>query len=99
MEMRERLHRRPVHGQDHHSGTTPSSPSRTATSPAQPPRRAVYRGDTSGTTLLATTFLSRASEGWETIRGRHHHPMAARGRATWNDGVAETVETTPGAIG
>ena len=61
----------------------------------------VYRSDISGTTLLTTTFLSRSSETW-----RDGGPGAGT-VVLWpvgkgghlNEGVAEAVQATPGAIG
>ncbi|MBD0271217.1 MAG: phosphate ABC transporter substrate-binding protein PstS [Acetobacteraceae bacterium] len=61
----------------------------------------VYRSDISGTTLLATTFLSRASETWRDGGPRAGTvvlwPVGKGGHM--NEGVAEAVGATPGAIG
>jgi phosphate transport system substrate-binding protein len=61
----------------------------------------VYRSDISGTTLLATTFLSRASETWRDGGPRAGSvvlwPVGKGGHM--NEGVAEAVRATPGAIG
>ncbi len=61
----------------------------------------IYRSDISGTTLLATTFLSRASETWRDGGPRAGTvvlwPVGKGGHM--NEGVAEAVGATPGAIG
>ena len=61
----------------------------------------VYRSDISGTTLLATTFLARASETWRDGGPRAGSvvlwPVGKGGHM--NEGVAEAVQATPGAIG
>ena len=60
----------------------------------------VYRSDIAGTTLLATNFLSRSSEVWRdgprsgTVV---QWPVGKGGHL--NEGVAEAVAATPGAIG
>ena len=61
----------------------------------------VYRSDISGATLLATTFLSRASETWRDGGPRAGTvvlwPVGKGGHT--NEGVAEAVQAAPGAIG
>jgi phosphate transport system substrate-binding protein len=61
----------------------------------------VYRSDISGTTLLTTTFLSRSSETWRDGGPRAGTvvlwPVGKGGHM--NEGVAEAVAATPGAIG
>ncbi len=60
----------------------------------------VYRSDIAGTTLLATTFLSRSSEAWSNgpRAGTVVQWPVGRG-GHLNEGVAETVAATPGAFG
>lgn len=61
----------------------------------------IYRSDISGTTLLATTFLARSSETWRDGGPRAGSvvlwPVGKGGHM--NEGVAEAVQATPGAIG
>lgn len=60
----------------------------------------VYRSDIAGTTLLATTYLSRSSEAWSNGPRAGtvvQWPVGKGGHL--NEGVAEAVAATPGAIG
>lgn len=61
----------------------------------------VHRSDISGTTQLATTFLARASETWRDGGPRAGTvvlwPVGKGGHM--NEGVAEAVQATPGAVG
>lgn len=61
----------------------------------------VHRADSSGTTLLTTTFLSRTSDAWRTgPRAGSVVKWPAVGKAgNLNAGVAEAVKATQGAIG
>lgn len=64
------------------------------------PIAAVYRGDGSGTTWIFTTYLSRVSDVWRqrTGAGTSVNWPAGIG-ARGNEGVANQVQRTPGAIG
>jgi phosphate transport system substrate-binding protein len=60
----------------------------------------VYRADASGTTFVFTTYLSRVSETWRTGPGAAtsvQWPVGSGARG--NEGIANTVRNTPGAIG
>lgn len=60
----------------------------------------VYRADASGTTFVFTTYLSRVSEAWRTGPGAAtsvQWPVGSGARG--NEGIANTVRNTPGAIG
>ena len=60
----------------------------------------VYRSDSSGTTLLTTTYLSRASEAWRNGPKAGNVVQWPHGKAgQLNAGVADLVNATPGAIG
>lgn len=59
-----------------------------------------YRSDIAGTTLLTTTYLSRSSEAWSNGPRAGtvvQWPVGKGGHM--NEGVAEAVQATPGAIG
>ena len=60
----------------------------------------IHRSDSTGTTLLTTTYLSRASEPWRNgprAGNVVQWPQGKSGRL--NAGVAEAIKATPGAIG
>ncbi|MBY0336201.1 MAG: phosphate ABC transporter substrate-binding protein PstS [Acetobacteraceae bacterium] len=60
----------------------------------------VYRADASGTTFVFTTYLSRVSDAWRTGPGAAtsvQWPVGSGARG--NEGIANTVRNTPGAIG
>jgi phosphate transport system substrate-binding protein len=60
----------------------------------------VYRADASGTTFVFTTYLSRVSEAWRDGPGAAtsvQWPVGSGARG--NEGIANTVRNTPGAIG
>nr|WP_274607317.1 phosphate ABC transporter substrate-binding protein PstS [Paracraurococcus ruber] len=60
----------------------------------------VYRADASGTTFVFTTYLSRVSEAWKAGPGAATSVQWPGGQgARGNEGVANTVRNTPGAIG
>lgn len=60
----------------------------------------VYRADASGTTFVFTTYLSRVSEAWRTGPGAATSVQWPVGNgARGNEGIANTVRNTPGAIG
>jgi phosphate transport system substrate-binding protein len=60
----------------------------------------VYRADASGTTFVFTTYLSRVSEAWKSGPGAATSVQWPGGQgARGNEGVANTVRNTPGAIG
>jgi phosphate transport system substrate-binding protein len=60
----------------------------------------VYRADASGTTFVFTTYLSRVSDGWKSGPGAATSVQWPGGQgARGNEGVANTVRNTPGAIG
>jgi phosphate transport system substrate-binding protein len=60
----------------------------------------VYRADASGTTFVFTTYLSRVSEAWKAGPGAATSVQWPTGQgARGNEGVANTVRNTPGAIG
>ncbi|HEV7264185.1 MAG TPA: phosphate ABC transporter substrate-binding protein PstS [Falsiroseomonas sp.] len=60
----------------------------------------VYRADASGTTSVFTTYLSRVSNEWESGPGAGTSVQWPKGQgARGNEGVANTVRNTPGAIG
>lgn len=60
----------------------------------------VYRSDSSGTTLLTTTYLSRASDAWRNGPKAGTVVRWPHGKGgQLNAGVAEAVKATPGAIG
>ena len=60
----------------------------------------VYRADASGTTFVFTTYLSRASDAWKNGPGAATSVQWPGGQgARGNEGVANTVRNTPGAIG
>jgi phosphate transport system substrate-binding protein len=60
----------------------------------------VYRADASGTTFVFTTYLSRISEAWRTGPGAATSVQWPVGNgARGNEGIANTVRNTPGAIG
>lgn len=60
----------------------------------------VYRADASGTTFVFTTYLSRVSEAWKNGPGAATSVQWPAGNgARGNEGVANTVRNTPGAIG
>jgi phosphate transport system substrate-binding protein len=60
----------------------------------------VYRGDASGTTFVFTTYLSRVSQAWKSGPGAATSVQWPGGQgARGNEGVANTVRNTPGAIG
>lgn len=64
------------------------------------PVSAVYRADASGTTFVFTTYLSRVSETWRNGPGAAtsvQWPVGSGARG--NEGIANTVRNTPGAIG
>jgi phosphate transport system substrate-binding protein len=60
----------------------------------------IHRSDSTGTTLLTTTYLSRASEAWRNgpkVGNVVQWPVGKGGHL--NAGVADLVKATPGAIG
>ena len=60
----------------------------------------VYRADASGTTFVFTTYLSRVSETWRAGPGASQSVQWPVGQgARGNEGIANTVRNTPGAIG
>jgi len=60
----------------------------------------VYRADASGTTFVFTTYLSRVSEAWKAGPGAATSVQWPGGQgARGNEGIANTVRNTPGAIG
>ncbi len=60
----------------------------------------VHRGDGSGTSYVWTDYLAKVSGEWRSSVGAGPSVQWPVGRdATRNDGVAELVEKTPGAIG
>ncbi len=60
----------------------------------------VYRADASGTTFVFTTYLSRVSSAWKNGPGAATSVQWPVGQgARGNEGVANTVQKTPGAIG
>lgn len=60
----------------------------------------VYRADASGTTFVFTTYLSRVSDTWKSGPGAATSVQWPGGQgARGNEGVANTVRNTPGAIG
>jgi phosphate ABC transporter phosphate-binding protein len=60
----------------------------------------VHRSDGSGTTFVWTSYLSLVSPEWKKNVGAGSHVQWPAGvGATGNDGVAETVQKTPNAIG
>ena len=60
----------------------------------------VYRADASGTTFVFTTYLARVSEAWKSGPGAATSVQWPGGQgARGNEGVANTVRNTPGAIG
>ncbi len=60
----------------------------------------VYRADASGTTFVFTTYLSRISDAWRTGPGAATSVQWPVGNgARGNEGIANTVRNTPGAIG
>jgi phosphate transport system substrate-binding protein len=60
----------------------------------------VYRADASGTTFVFTTYLSRISDTWRTGPGAATSVQWPVGNgARGNEGIANTVRNTPGAIG
>ncbi|MCU0887729.1 MAG: phosphate ABC transporter substrate-binding protein PstS [Rubritepida sp.] len=60
----------------------------------------VYRADASGTTFVFTTYLSRVSEAWRAGPGAATSVQWPVGNgARGNEGIANTVRNTPGAIG
>ena len=60
----------------------------------------VYRADASGTTFVFTTYLSRVSDAWKSGPGAATSVQWPGGQgARGNEGVANTVRNTPGAIG
>jgi phosphate transport system substrate-binding protein len=60
----------------------------------------VYRADASGTTFVFTTYLSRVSAAWKSGPGAATSVQWPGGQgARGNEGVANTVRNTPGAIG
>jgi eukaryotic-like serine/threonine-protein kinase len=62
----------------------------------------VYRAESSGTTTIWTEYLTLADpEGWgKSIRMVDLHPSKLIGiRANGNEGVADTIKTTPDSIG
>jgi phosphate transport system substrate-binding protein len=60
----------------------------------------VYRADASGTTFVFTTYLSRVSDAWKNGPGAATSVQWPGGQgARGNEGVANTVRNTPGAIG
>jgi phosphate transport system substrate-binding protein len=64
------------------------------------PLAAVYRGDGSGTTWIFTTYLSRVSDAWRQRTGAGTSVQWPAGiGARGNEGVANQVQRTPGAIG
>ena len=59
-----------------------------------------YRADASGTTFVFTTYLSRVSDAWKSGPGAATSVQWPGGQgARGNEGVANTVRNTPGAIG
>lgn len=59
-----------------------------------------YRADASGTTFVFTTYLSRVSEAWKSGPGAATSVQWPVGNgARGNEGVANAVRNTPGAIG
>ena len=59
-----------------------------------------YRADASGTTFVFTTYLARVSEAWKAGPGAATSVQWPGGQgARGNEGVANTVRNTPGAIG
>lgn len=64
------------------------------------PISVAYRADASGTTFVYTTYLSRVSEAWKTGPGAGTSVRWPVGNgARGNEGVANAVRNTPGAIG
>lgn len=64
------------------------------------PVAAVYRGDGSGTTWIFTTYLSRVNDAWRQRTGAGTSISWPAGiGARGNEGVANQVQRTPGAIG
>ena len=60
----------------------------------------IYRSDSTGTTLMTTTYLSRASEAWRNGPKAGNVVQWPVGKgAILNAGIAEAVKATPGAIG
>jgi phosphate transport system substrate-binding protein len=60
----------------------------------------VYRADASGTTFVFTTYLARISDTWKNGPGAGTSVQWPGGQgARGNEGVANTVRNTPGAIG
>ena len=60
----------------------------------------VYRADASGTTFVFTTYLARVSESWKNGPGAATSVQWPVGNgARGNEGIANTVRQTPGAIG
>lgn len=60
----------------------------------------VYRADASGTTFVFTTYLSRVSDAWKNGPGAATSVQWPVGNgARGNEGVANAVRNTPGAIG
>ncbi len=60
----------------------------------------VHRADASGTTMVFTDFLSQTTVGWkETVGAATTVAWPVGVEADGNDGVAQLVEQTPGAIG
>jgi phosphate transport system substrate-binding protein len=59
-----------------------------------------YRSDGSGTTYVFTDYLTHVSPDWKTKVGTSKNPSWPVGQgAKGNEGVANTVKTTPNAIG
>ncbi|MFZ4409314.1 MAG: phosphate ABC transporter substrate-binding protein PstS [Paracraurococcus sp.] len=59
-----------------------------------------YRADASGTTFVFTSYLARVSETWKSGPGAATSVQWPGGQgARGNEGVANTVRNTPGAIG
>ncbi|MCX7372653.1 MAG: phosphate ABC transporter substrate-binding protein PstS [Alphaproteobacteria bacterium] len=59
-----------------------------------------YRADASGTTFVFTTYLSRVSDTWRAGAGAATSVQWPVGNgARGNEGIANTVRNTPGAIG
>jgi phosphate transport system substrate-binding protein len=60
----------------------------------------VYRADASGTTFVFTTYLARIAPAWQSGPGAGTSVQWPVGQgARGNEGVANTVRNTPGAIG
>ncbi len=67
------------------------------------PNRAIlvtYRSDSSGTSYAWSDYLSKVSDEWKQSVGRGTDPRWPLGKgADGNEGVAQSVQSTPGSIG